>query len=254
MTAPLARPATNDGLFLWVMHRFAEAFEHRAVLKGGMALRLVDSPRATTDIDYVFVPFRSKADIKQRIEQLLAEIEGARVSVGLHSTMLRADVRVDDAAIQIEASVASECRSAAMATGGFALALGQPSHVVRIMSWDCALASKLSAWNERRLLRDLYDCYFLSARLGEWPDLPTLDARLASFTSRLPALRRRKRMTRAELAADLREAAGGIDEDAVHAGLAALLPESELAGLAPRLRAATVRLAEWIEDRSETQA
>jgi len=42
MTARLDRPATRDGLFLWVMHRFAEIFENHAVLKGGMALRLVD--------------------------------------------------------------------------------------------------------------------------------------------------------------------------------------------------------------------
>ena len=47
MTARLDRPATRDGLFLWVMHRFAEVFENHAVLKGGMALRLVDCPRRT---------------------------------------------------------------------------------------------------------------------------------------------------------------------------------------------------------------
>jgi hypothetical protein len=52
MTARLDRPATQDGLFLWVMHRFSEVFEKHAVLKGGMALRLLDCPRRTMDIDY----------------------------------------------------------------------------------------------------------------------------------------------------------------------------------------------------------
>jgi hypothetical protein len=68
MTVPLQRPATVDGLFLWVMHRFAEVFEEHAVLKGGIALRLLDCPRSTTDIDYVFVPFRSKTGITGRSE------------------------------------------------------------------------------------------------------------------------------------------------------------------------------------------
>ena len=34
MSARLDRPATRDGLFLWIMHRFAEVFEEHAVIKG----------------------------------------------------------------------------------------------------------------------------------------------------------------------------------------------------------------------------
>ena len=105
MTARLDRPATRDGLFLWVMHRFAEIFENHAVLKGGMALRLVDCPRRTVDIDYVFVPFRSKKEIADRVTEVLHEIDGAVVDVNLHSKILRAGLRVDDAAIQVEVNV-----------------------------------------------------------------------------------------------------------------------------------------------------
>ncbi|RKY20934.1 MAG: hypothetical protein DRQ55_05980 [Planctomycetota bacterium] len=248
MSAPLPRPATSDALFVWVMHRFAAVFEEHAVLKGGMALRLVDSPRSTTDIDYVFVPFTSKNDIREDVERVLRELEGAEVAVRLHSTMLRADVRVDDVAVQVEVSVATDCSSTAMATAGFAQSVGQPSHVVRVMRWDTALAHKLAAWNERRLLRDLYDCYFLSARLGQLPDFETLDLRLEKVRSRLPGLKARSKMTRDELAATLRAAAARIDAGAIAAELAPLLPETELAGLETRLRAAVVRLAERLED------
>ncbi|MEQ9501632.1 MAG: hypothetical protein RIT81_32475 [Deltaproteobacteria bacterium] len=38
---------TRDELFLFVMHRFSEVFEQHAVPKGGMALRLLDSTRAS---------------------------------------------------------------------------------------------------------------------------------------------------------------------------------------------------------------
>ena len=68
MTLPLDRPATSDGLFLWIMHRFAEVFANHAILKGGMAMRLIDSPRSTTDIDYVFMPYASKRNVRQEIE------------------------------------------------------------------------------------------------------------------------------------------------------------------------------------------
>jgi hypothetical protein len=210
-------------------------------------LRLVDSPRATTDIDYVFVAFASKKIVRERIQTVLAELEDADVTIGVHSKMLRAELRVDDAAIQIEINVLPSCRSIAMATGGFARSQGQPSRVVRIMSLDCALAHELAAWNERRLLRDVYDCYFLTARLGERPDLGVLDARLARIDSRRPELRRRTSMTRAELAAELRDAAERLTQRVVQQELGPILPQEELAGLLPRLRAALVRLAELLD-------
>ncbi len=235
MSTTLDRPATRDGLFLWVMHRFAEVFEAQAVIKGGMVFRLLDSPRHTTDIDYVFVPFSSKKEIAGRIADLLDEIEGAAVAIELHSRMLRADLRVDDASIQIEANVAAECDSIAMATGGFARTLGRPSRVVRVMSPSHALAHKIAAWNERRLLRDLYDCYFLSGRAKAEPDLDVLDSRLARIESRLPGLKRTRSMSRDQLIDALRRATARLSDSDLEAELAGLLPAPELAGLAIRI-------------------
>lgn len=247
MTVPPQRPATPDGLFLWVMHRFAEAFEEHAILKGGIALRLFDCPRSTTDIDYVLVPFRSKEDVRARIEEILAEIEGARIDVASHSKMLRAGIRVDDAAIQVEVNVDAACPSMPVPTAGFAAAQGQPSRIVRVMALDYALAQKLAAWNERRLARDLYDCYFLAGRMGATPDLEALDARLAGVDSRLPRLRKRKQMTRAELAAELRAAVGPLADDALAEELTPILPADELVALAARMRPVAVRIAELLE-------
>ena len=244
MTTPLERPATPDRLFLWVMHRFAEVFEQHAILKGGMALRLYDCLRSTTDIDYVFVPFESKNEIKDRIEAVLGELEEADVEIRLHSKMLRATVQIDDARIQIEANVSPGQPSTAVPTGDFAIRQGQPSRIVRVLAPSVALAHKLAAWNERRLARDLYDVYFLAGRLGELPDLDVLDARLAKVESRLPALKKRKRMTRQELASDLNAALEGLDEKAVQQELAAVLPPDELNELIPRIRGAVNKLIE----------
>lgn len=248
MSAPPRRPTTPEALFLWVMHRFAEVFEDHAILKGGMELRLLDSPRSTTDIDYVFVPFRSKKDVLEPITAVLEELTDADVNIQLHSKMLRATIRLDSAAIQVEVNVADSCRSVPMATGGFATALGRPSQVVRVMALDCALANKLAAWNERRLLRDLYDVYFLAARLGERPDMDVLDSRLAAVESRLPALASRRSMSRQELGQELSAAASALSAEAIGEELGPLLAPEELAGLAPRIRAAVTGLAEALDE------
>lgn len=247
MTTPLTRPATADGLFLWILHRFAEAFEAKAILKGGIELRLFDCPRSTTDVDYVFVPFRSKNDVRDRIEAVLREIDGAEVHVAVHSKMIRASLRVDGVAVQIEANVAMECPSQPLATAEFARSQGQPSRLVRVMAPDCALAHKLAAWNERRLLRDLYDAYFLTVRIGAKPDLSILAKRLARIESRHPAVRGRRKMRASELAAELRAEVEAIPDKRVREELAPLLPPDELAGLIPRIRSAIVRIAERLE-------
>lgn len=247
MTVPLPRPATTDSLFLWVLHRFAEEFEDRAILKGGIELRLFDCPRSTTDIDYVFVPFRSKKDVADRMTAVLREIQDAEVVVKTHSKMVRATLRVDAAAIQIEANVDLRCNAQAAPTGAFATGQGQPSRIVRVMELRTALAHKLAAWNERRLLRDLYDAYFLSARLGATPDATVLARRLQAVESRLPRLSARRKMSMRELAAELQAAAASIDDEAIRQQLAPLLPPQELIGLVQRLRSATVRLAENLE-------
>lgn len=248
MIAQPDRPATANGLFLWVMHRFAEVFEDHAIMKGGMALRLIDSPRSTTDIDYVFVPYSSKRGIREQIEKVLHELDDATIFTELHSKMLRAEIQLDHAAIQLEVNVALDCSGTPISTGSFARELGQPPRVVRIMSSNWALAHKLAAWNERRLLRDLYDCYFFVARLDERPEPAVLDQRLANVNSRLPALASRKTMTCAELALDLREETRSFTAEKLTAELGGLLPDTELAGLVPRLKNAMLKLAEWLED------
>jgi hypothetical protein len=247
MSTPIERPASADRLFLWIMHRFSEVFGHHAILKGGMALRLYDCPRSTTDIDYVFVPFRSKRDVVDDVRETLRELADATVTVEMHSKMLRATIEIDGAKVQVEVNVAEDCPSDPVATAGFARSLGQPSQIVRVMRPALALSHKLAAWNERRLHRDLYDLYFLHVRTGARPDLDTLRARLGAIESRAPALRKVRSMTLPQFVAELRRAAEDLREEDVQAELGALLPEVELAGVLPRMRSGLVSLIENLE-------
>ncbi len=47
-----------------VLDRIAGTFGKRAVLRGGMVLRILGSPRFTNDLDYVFVPYKSKSEVE----------------------------------------------------------------------------------------------------------------------------------------------------------------------------------------------
>lgn len=77
------------------------------------------------------------------------------------------------------------------------------------------------------------------------PDVDVLDARLSKIESGLPAMRGRRRMSRVELAAALREAvAGGLSDADLERELAGVLPAAELAGLALRLRVSILKIAD----------
>ena len=112
------------------------------------------------------------------------------------------------------------------------------------MSPEDALAHKLAAWNERRLMRDLFDCYFFVGRLEVEVDRSTLESRLASVSSRIPAIARRNSMSLAEFANELADAAGKLTAEALRDELVGLVPEEELAGLDLRMKAVLRKLAD----------
>lgn len=67
-----------------------------------------------------------------------------------------------------------ECLSSTLTTQVLAKKYGLPSRIIKIMSFEVALANKLAAWCERRLIRDLFDIYYISAVLKKKPALNIL--------------------------------------------------------------------------------
>lgn len=80
------------------------------------------------------------------------------------------------------------------------------------MSFDAALSHKLAAWNERRLIRDLYDAHFIFRMVGQRPHMPTLLARLSKVESRIPGLRGRSQMSVDDLAGEMEKEALDLTE------------------------------------------
>jgi predicted nucleotidyltransferase component of viral defense system len=98
------------------------------------------------------------------------------------------------------------------------------------MDSGVALANKLAAWNERRLLRDLYDGFLFTDQFATQPDLDVLDVRLRTVESRLPQLKRVKRISRTDFAEQLRLAVDGLSATMIQAEFGTVLPSAEIPG------------------------
>ncbi len=233
----------EQALIARVLDLFAQRFAQRAVLRGGMVLRILGSPRFTNDLDYVFVPYRSKKDMVPDIMACLKSIEGAEIRHTLNSKCLRVVLTVGGATIQIEAKAAMAARTSMASTRSFARAFNLPPRMVCIAEHSVALSNKLAAWNERRLIRDVYDIWFF-LQMGILPDRETLESRLKNPDySRLVSKRDRFVGTTAdEFFEFLRHRVSTLTESDIAQSMSDYLPPEEITGLAMQFRAALTRL------------
>ena len=232
---------------IMVINHFADRLASHAIVKGGMALRLADCPRFTNDLDYVFVPFSSKKDLRGIVVQTLREIPGISVTSSMNSKCLHCIVEYQNMKLQIEINAAMECPSIEMSTAPLARANQQQGRIIRVMRFDHALAHKLAAWNERRLMRDMYDIYFLSERLGAAPDIGVLKQRLSAAEVRVSGRASKVRMKVSDLSGKLNEFIETATQKKIEDELRDYLTVEEMAGLMFRFRASLKKLVEFLD-------
>lgn len=219
-------------LLVKVLHHLTTTFKEHAVLKGGIELALFSSPRHTNDLDFVFVPYQSKKDIVDSIKECLSKLaEDVVVDATLTSKYAKFYVRQGLSQVEIEVSVASDIESIPMNTAAIAKPYNLLPQIVRVMKPEVALAHKIAAWNERRLLRDIYDIYFWFSVQSILPDSSTLLERLNKVESRIPSLSKRKSMTIQELCLELQSYCQTLDQGTIDLELASI-PKNEREGLA----------------------
>jgi predicted nucleotidyltransferase component of viral defense system len=166
-----------EAFLLEIITCFADKLGKHAVLRGGMVLRLLDSARLTNDLDYTLIPFKSKNEVVKEVLNALNSLEQVRVTHNLNSKCLRCYVQRGNLTAQVEVKVDKDCKVEVLSTVNLAKLYNRTSRIINVMSLDLALAHKLSAWYERRLLRDIYDIY-LFLNMGIKPNLEVLETRL----------------------------------------------------------------------------
>jgi hypothetical protein len=236
---------STEELLAWIVDYFAEHFGAHAILKGGMALKLLHSPRYTNDVDYVFVPFGSKLDIEALIHAKLSKVNGLDSKATFNSKAMRLLVRYGGQSAQIEINVSTECPSTVASTALLGGQYGYTPKVVRIMDLPVSCAHKLAAWNERRLLRDLYDIYQFISVLDVFPDHATLIQRLAE-TRAYHGIKPAKNL--GHLKNDLLKEGRRAAKDSLNE-LKPLLAPEELIGLGIRLQGALGVLVKRLGDK-----
>jgi predicted nucleotidyltransferase component of viral defense system len=234
---------SEQALIARVLDLFAQRFAKRAVLRGGMVLRILGSPRYTNDLDYIFVPYKSKKDLVPDVLACLRRIERATISHSFNSKCLRVVLTVGGTTIQIEAKAAMTARTSMASTRAFAREFNLPPRMVCIAEHSVALANKLAAWNERRLIRDLYDIWFF-LQMGIAPDRETLESRLMNPDySRLVSKKDRfPSSTVSEFYEFIRLRVSTLTDAEIGESMADYLPPDEIGGLAMQFRAALAKL------------
>ena len=237
---------STEALLSWIVDFFAQKFGNSAILKGGMSLRLMHSPRYTNDVDYIFIPFDSKKDAKTLVEEALSLVEGLKYNTTMNSKALRIIVDYAGQQAQIEINVEMECPSIPMSSSLLSTPYGYPARIIRVMEPGVAFAHKIAAWNERELMRDLYDVYQYESLFRTAPNMEILYKRLKSARSY-------KNIVAAKnigaLVEKMRKCAENLTESSF-SELVPLLDAVELAGLSFRMRPSILALCDKMTKQS----
>jgi predicted nucleotidyltransferase component of viral defense system len=232
----------TEKLLAEVIEQMAERFENQAVLRGGMVLRVLGCERLTNDVDYLMIPFRSKKDVVEDVLETLGKLRDVEVTHSLNSKCLRVILKRQGTVAQVEIKVAEKAPLRVLSTRELSNPLGIPPRLIPVLDFPAALADKLAAWNERRLIRDLYDIWFF-LRMGIRPDPERLRMRLLKpeYSRRVPAAKRLPDPSVEALVNMLHAEILSLSDADIAEELRDYLPESEFAGLSDRFRAEIVK-------------
>jgi hypothetical protein len=233
-----------ETLLIEVIDRMAARFESQAILRGGMVLRVLGCERFTNNVDYLLVPFRSKKDVVQDVLRVLGELENVTLTHSLNSKCLRVILKRGQTVAQVEINVDQQAATRTLSTKGLVENLPLPPRLIPVVDFPVALADKMAAWNERRLLRDLYDIWFF-LRMGVKVDEGHLCKRLQKpeYSRLVPASQRLRDKTPSGLTNLLHNEVLTLSEANLRESLSDLLPEMELTELDMRMKTEFTRLS-----------
>jgi len=110
-----------------------------------------------------------------------------------------------------------------------------------------AATSISTAWNERALVIDLYDLYFLYTMVRAMPDMAVLEKRLRKVAS-TPRNKNPRQMSLQQLISKLRARLAGLSADDM-IELSDYLPSDELQGLELKIRTQLLQFCDAAERR-----
>lgn len=174
----------TEKILIELIHFMADKFKDKAVLEGGMLLRLFNSPRATQDADFLLISERSKKELASDIKKIMQQFDPASVTnVDVNSRGIFIDFEgpsAEKAILEINVVKSLHLPTGHQSTGFVARQHNLASRVVTTIALPEAYSNKIAACIERKNLRDLYDLTLFDA-ITDF-DRETLVERLAKIS------------------------------------------------------------------------
>ncbi len=229
------------------MNHLAETLRDRLILKGGMLLRLLESPRSTQDLDYVMVSKESKKILVKPIEAALNQIENLKIrKTNLNSRGIFIEVENASEGTQglIEISVIPKpfLPPEPFSTVSLSKKHSLSGRIVTGMSLPEAFSHKIAASLERNLARDLYDLSQMEP-LGPF-DENTLKARLSQISIERE---KPKSMSVGEAVMQMKKRLEDLTVKKIEEEIYPLLPPEYRPGLLQIIRASVSRIIQRLE-------
>lgn len=236
----------SEELLARLMNFLTEKFKNRLVLKGGMLLRILDSPRQTQDLDYVWIREKKRNLFAKDIEEALLGFQGVsvkKVAVNSRGIFFSIIDNQTNTLVKIEISVVKHLKEPQTLTNAkFVKPFSLPGVIITAMASSEALSHKIAASLERDLMRDLYDLSILEPIT--FFDVEVLKERL----SKLEINRSKpKKVNFQEAAEMLRKRLANMNQKRIEEELGASLPKEYLPGLDLIIRASVTRLIQRLE-------
>lgn len=240
---------TQEDLQIFLIHFLGKIFPQNAILKGGMAMKLLlNCPRYTNDLDYIFVPFKSRKPVLKQLCEALSTVDFLTITAThQHSSTFVIEIQTNtepEISAAIEFNVQLECNRVPVSTRRLALIIQQPGQLVNVTNPQEAMAHKIAAWLERDLMRDLYDIYFF-VQSGFSPDKKTLEDRLSNINNLNKRRKLPKKMEIGDLAELLKKRLLALTDSEIDT-LGAILPQDEIILLKTQLKPTLNRLADHL--------
>jgi len=248
----MAESQTRESFMIYVINLFADKFGNQAILKGGMELRLLNCPRHTNDVDYTFIPYESKKDVLTLIKHTLEGIPGVDIEISINSKCIVCRLSREGVRIQVEINVSQECKSEELSTMDISKIHQQQGRIIRAMSLDTSLAFKLAAWNERRLIRDLYDIYFIVSLADIKPNIDILRSRLLEVVPAKGNKSKKRSMSIPEFIKEIEDQIKSLNQKSIDDELKDYLPQSQLPGLEYKIKISLSKIIEYLSQESQT--
>lgn len=243
----------REELLLRVMHLMSGHFKDSIVLEGGMLLRLLNSQRATQDVDYLLVSESSKKVLAQEIKKSLSKLDDVAIKdVKLNSRGIFVGLEdKNDPSIKgfLEINVVPSLLKPPTSISTVALAgrYSMTGRIIASMEMSEAFAHKIAAALQRDSIRDLYDLTILEPICEI--DMKILGERLSDLSVKRQKARK---IDFAEAAEMLKKKADGLTQDKVERELGAWLPTNSLRGMDTIIRSTISRIAQMLVNLSKS--